>query len=448
MTPHRACAALVCAFLFPLAAAHAQAPPPDSPEAKTAPKKKSSPPKSSPSEELQKAIDSAGNDRAALVRNLENYLHTYPESSQRPQIYRALVEACLQLRDIPRATDYAERIVALTPDDMSITILTIQLLEKSGDEAALRRAVNYASRVLEYVKNPASESKSPRVSPEEWENEKKRDQMSVLLLRGRLEAKLKDNASALKDYEASYTLLPNAAAALRLGELDELNKDYASASEEYARAFALAESGTAGVNREEIRMKLGNVWRLSHGSDAGLGDFMLHTFDEVTSSATPKPARNAGIKDPFAFTVRAAPSGAAFSLSELRGKVLVINFWATWCGPCRALEPFYEQVAGQFRTEKDAVFLSANCDDDESLVAPYLDEVKPQTNVIFADGLDNLFGVESFPTVIVLDRSGKIVYRSDGFGDPNFEKDLAAAIHQAISASSTASATSSTPVTQ
>lgn len=448
MTPLRACALLLCISLLPPVIAHAQSTvAPDSPGAKTASKKKPAPPKSSPSEELQKAIDSAGNDRAALVRNLENYLRTYPESPQRPQIYRALVEACLQLRDMPRATDYAERIVALTPDDMSITILAIQLLEKSGDEAALRRAVSYASRVLEYVENPASENKSPRMSPEEWQNEKKRDQMSVLLLRGRLEAKLKDNASALKDYEASYSLLPNAAAALRLGELDELNKDYASASEEYARAFALADSGTAGVNREEIRRKLGNVWRLSNGSDAGLGDFMLHTFDDVTSSATPRPARNAGIKDPFAFTVRAAPSGAAFPLLKLRGKVLVINFWATWCGPCRALEPFYEQVARQFRTEKDAIFLSANCDDDESLVEPYLDEVKPQTNEVFADGLDNLFGIESFPTVIVLDRSGKIVYRSDGFGDPNFEKDLAAAIHQAISSSSTAS-TSSSPATR
>src|SRR5580700_1250015 len=44
-------------------------------------------------EELQQAIDRAGNDRAALVRNLEDFLKNYPESRQRPQIYRALVEA-------------------------------------------------------------------------------------------------------------------------------------------------------------------------------------------------------------------------------------------------------------------------------------------------------------------------------------------------------------------
>ena len=44
-------------------------------------------------QELQKAIEEAGNDRAALVKNLEGFLNKYPETSQRPQIYRALVES-------------------------------------------------------------------------------------------------------------------------------------------------------------------------------------------------------------------------------------------------------------------------------------------------------------------------------------------------------------------
>src|SRR5262245_10700079 len=56
-----------------------------------------------PDEELQQAIDSAGNDRAALVRNLEAFLQKYPEAPQRTRIYRALVESSLQLRDNARA---------------------------------------------------------------------------------------------------------------------------------------------------------------------------------------------------------------------------------------------------------------------------------------------------------------------------------------------------------
>jgi len=199
----------------------------------------------SPEEQLQQAITKSGNDRAALVRNLETYLVEYPESPQRPQIYRALVEACLQLRDTPRAANYAERIIALNPDDISMTVLAIQLLERNGDEAALRRAVSYSSRVLEFVDRSSSETKSPKVSPEDWASEKKRDRMAGLALRGRLELKLKDAAAAQKDFEASYAILPNTTAAEQLGEIAELKKDSNGALLQYAgsgagRAFLLA----------------------------------------------------------------------------------------------------------------------------------------------------------------------------------------------------------------
>src|SRR6266699_3062485 len=225
----------------------------------------------SPEEQLQQAINNSGNDRAALVRNLETFLKENPDSRQRPQVYRALVEASLQLRDNARAAAYAERIVALSPDDISMTILTIQLLERSGDEAALRRATNYATRVLDFVDRSSFGQKSPKVSQEDWAAEKKRNRMSVLAQRGRLQLKLKDMVAAQKDFEESYALLPGATAAEQLGEIAEMKKDFNRAIEQYARAFALADSSTGPAGRHEIRQKLGNVWRLSHGSDAGLG---------------------------------------------------------------------------------------------------------------------------------------------------------------------------------
>src|SRR5262249_22278490 len=106
--------------------------------------KQNAPKTASPEEELQKAIADAGNDRTALVRNLQAYLERYPDDPGRPRIYRALVEACTQLHDEACAADYAERIVALTPDDISMTLLAVQLIERRGDPAALRRAVTYA----------------------------------------------------------------------------------------------------------------------------------------------------------------------------------------------------------------------------------------------------------------------------------------------------------------
>src|SRR5271170_4672202 len=387
------------------------------------------------SEDLQQAINRAGNDRASLVRNLEEFRKDYPESRQRPQIYRALVEASLQLRDSPRATDYAERLVAISPEDMSMTLLAIQLLERNGDEAALRRALNYSTRVLDFINNSSDSEKSPKVSREQWQAEQKRDKVNILVLRGRLAFKLHDNASAEKDFRASMALSPSAAAGEKLGEIAELNKDLPGAIREYAKAFALADASTsaAAANRREIRQKLGNVWRLAHGSDQGLGDYILSSYDEVvTSSEAPKPKKNARAKEPYDFTLRKALDGSPFSVAEQKGKIIVLNFWATWCGPCREMEPHFERVAAQFQGVADIVFLAADCDEDESLVPPYLQEEKPRTTVVFADGLDTLLSVRSFPTLVILDRKGKIAYRAEGFDPDDVDTELSNAVRHAL----------------
>jgi thiol-disulfide isomerase/thioredoxin len=399
------------------------------PAAKTTPKQEA------PNEQLdlQKAIDGAGNDRAALVRNLEAYLKTYPESQQRSQIYRAIVESSLKVDDYARATDYAERMVALRPDDASINVLAIQLLERNGDAAGWRRATSYCTRVLEMIERTSVTDKSPRVSTEGWESDKKRDKASVLLVRGRLYQKLNELLAAQKDYEVSYALQPTAMAAMKLGEIAELRKDPNAAIQEYARAFALAGDGSGAASRTELRKKIGNAWRLAHGTEDGLGDYLLHSFDEVSASMAPaKSVRNAGIKNPYEFVLRKAPDGAPFSLAESKGKVVVLNFWATWCGPCRELEPHFEKIAARYAGEKDIQFFALNCDDDEALVRPYLQEEKPKTTVLFADNLESYFAVNSFPTTVILGRDGKIAFRTDGFDPDTVDKTLTDAIERAL----------------
>jgi thiol-disulfide isomerase/thioredoxin len=442
--------ALAAALLFLLHSVDAQEPAKPLPPA--ASKKEQSAQKGqqakTPSEqqELQTAIDDAGNDRAALARNLEAFLKKYPESPQRAQIYRALVEATLQLRDYPRATEYAERLVALRPDDTSITVLAIQLLDKYGDSAGWRRAITYCSRVIEQVSGISATEKSPRVSNEDWETEKQHDKAALLLVRGRLYQKLNDMPNAQKDFEASYALEPTAPAAEKLGELAELRKDPNTAIREYAVAFALADGTKGTSSRRDLRNKVGNVWRLAHGSEDGLGDYLLHSFDDTAAVAkAAKPARNAGLKNPYEFTLRKAPDGSPFPFADTKGKVVVLNFWATWCGPCREMEPHFEKVAAHFAGQKDIVFLGLNCDDDETLVGPYLEEEKPKTGVLFADGMEQLLAVHSFPTTLILDRTGSIAFRTDGFDPDTVDKLLVDAVERAAHPDGSPAAVAATP---
>ena len=430
-------------LLFSASAAIAQQPTKpsqSSPPSAAPPQPQALPKPTTEQQDLRKAIDDAGNDRAALVKNLEAFLKQYPESSQRLQIYRALVESSMQLRDFPRAMDYAERMVSLNPEDISNMVLTIQLLERYGDVPGYRRAVFYASRVLESIDRASPAEKSPRVSAEDWAAARRRDKSSLLIARGRLYQKLGDLPNAQKDFEASYALVPSAGAASHLGELAELKKDWNTAILEYARAFTLSDGNNA-PSRADLRKKIGNDWRLAHGSEDGLGDYLLHAFDETTAATAPtRIARNPTAKDPYDFVLRKVGDGSPVSLADSKGKILVLNFWATWCGPCHELEPHFDRIAATYIGRPDVVFFALNCDDDETLVKPYLADVKSQTPTLFADGLDRLLGVDSFPTTLVLDRSGKIAFRADGFDPDGFDKALTAAIERVTQASPAPSA--------
>jgi thiol-disulfide isomerase/thioredoxin len=270
---------------------------------------------------------------------------------------------------------------------------------------------------------------------EEWAADQKQDKMSIFAMRGRLYFKLHDYAAAEREFRTSMAASANAAVAEKLGEIAELNKDMPGAIREYAKAFALADSSGKQPNRREIRQKLGNVWRLAHGSDQGLGDYLLQAYDDVAASTdAPKPKRNAGAKEAYAFSLRKAQDGSPYLLADKKGKIVVLNFWATWCGPCRALEPHYERVAAQFQGIADIVFLAADCDEDETLVPGYLAEAKPTLTVVFADGLDSFLVVKSYPTVIVLDRAGKIAYRAEGFDPDDVESELTSAVRRTLAA--------------
>jgi thiol-disulfide isomerase/thioredoxin len=422
-------ALLLCALISPLCAAQRPASQASNPGG-SKDKPLAKPP--GPDEELQRALGDAGSDRAALLQNLEGFLKKYPDYPNRTGIYRALVEASLQLKDNARAADYSERMVSLNPNDISILLLAIELLERQEDQAGFRRALSYSTRILDLVERASPSERSARVSLEQWEQQKKSDLANTHFLRGDLYFKLKDYDAARKDLEISYETFPSAGAAQRLGETAELQKDLNTAIEKYARAFALAEGKSGSVSREEIRKKIGNVWRLAHGSEIGLGEYLLNTYDTVTRPSLKNSVRNDGVKEFSAFTLRKASNGAPYPLKHTKGKVVVLNFWTTWCGPCHALEPLFAHVAADLHNQPGALFLSANCDEDETLVAPYLQKGKAATEVVLADGLDRLFSVNSFPTVIVIDRQGKIAFRSDGFQPDTFERDLSSAVHRTV----------------
>lgn len=386
--------------------------------------------------ELQKALADAGDDSAALVRELTAYLARFPDSPRRPSIYRALVEACQQIRNNDCALDYAERFIALRPDDSQMMLLATSLLQKKGDDASLVRASGYVSRVLDRVEKTPPEEKPSSESLAEWQDGHAQLLAALYYVRGQIETTQKNYDAATQDLQKSNSSRPNALATEKLGEIAELKNDPSAAIDEYALAFALPENGPAGsVDRRDLRRKLGNAWRHVHGSDQGLGDAILAAYDRAyppqSGAAKGPAARNKDAKDAFEFVVRRM-DGTALPLAPLKGKVVVLSFWATWCEPCQELEPVFNQVASNFTGSPDLAFFAVNTDDDQSQVPPFVASQKWDVPVIYADGLDDFMKVDSLPTVLILGHAGNIVYRVGGLPPQGFAASLTAAIRSAL----------------
>lgn len=108
-------------------------------------------------------------------------------------------------------------------------------------------------------------------------------------------------------------------------------------------------------------------------------------------------------------------SGEQVSLSALRGQVVVINFWASWCPPCRAEAPLLEAAWRHYR-DRGVVFLGVNIQDREANARGFLEEF----GITFPNGRDPRnriaidYGVYGLPETFFISRDGLITYKHIG----------------------------------
>ena len=108
--------------------------------------------------------------------------------------------------------------------------------------------------------------------------------------------------------------------------------------------------------------------------------------------------------------------GKKVGLKQFRGKIILLNFWATWCGPCKEEMPFLEILHQQFK-EKDFVVVTVSVDYEEAkLVREFVNKQRYTFPVLLDPKCEvlDLFEVKAIPTTFIIDKKGKMLGRAIG----------------------------------
>jgi thiol-disulfide isomerase/thioredoxin len=193
-----------------------------------------------------------------------------------------------------------------------------------------------------------------------------------------------------------------------LGELARAQNDTARAREYYLSALSLA--GGPAPLRERVTQTLASMQPA--GADAGWLDAELAKRRDDRRTAALKTM----VDRPLPKLTLTTVDGKPFDASILKGKVVLLDFFASWCGACRAELPHLKAAFSKYQNDPDVVFLFVSIDEDSKRLQRYLNEMKFPFRVarIDATHAEQTMGFDNVPQTFYLDRGGVVRYQTTG----------------------------------
>jgi thiol-disulfide isomerase/thioredoxin len=376
-------------------------------------------------EELTRAVREGGNSPQDYIRVLEAHLAKYPMSTHRGEIEGVLAKSAVELHDDARIMKYGEAVISRDASDIQMLDKVARAYLNSDDRTSAEKALSLTNKYQEAVAKLRQEPAPGRLSAGQWAQDLDRASARALLLKARAIGLLGQTSDAIEFARKSFQMYPNEEAAREQGRWLAAKGDLSAAIEQYANAFTIEDPRSTEVDRSKDRRKLGELYTRLNGSEKGLGDLILHAYDAMSIVMADQVARLKS-KDPNTlasslvdFTLPGV-AGSGLPLASLKGKTVVIDFWATWCEPCKIQRPLYAQVQGKYKQDSDVAFISVNTDEDRTLVEPFVKSQKWSDAGYFDGGLADFLKVNSLPTTLILNKNGQVASRMNGFVPERF----------------------------
>jgi thiol-disulfide isomerase/thioredoxin len=246
----------------------------------------------------------------------------------------------------------------------------------------------------------------------------------------------------LGKYKAALPYAKDAAFLIANGQSTDENLTYARIAERALPTKTyrpqLEKFVREGKANAELKQILARAYAKDKKSSAGFDEYYAaleqdsfkHMLEELKKSMLNETAPTFALYN---------LDGAKVDLTELKGKVVVVDFWATWCGPCKASFPAMQQAVTKYKADPNVKFVFIDtweqAGDKKKNAADFIQKNKYSFDVLMDldDKVISQFKVDGIPTKYVIDKEGKIRFKAVGFdgNDDKLVKELTAMIEMA-----------------
>ena len=313
------------------------------------------------------------------------------------------------------------------------TVLEKPLLEycyKNDDLGLVLEIINKSVAVSREEYDEPSTSKPPLKISSVWK-ESREKQLALALDASAVVANALGNAdAALTNSEEAYQLT---------------NKQNKQVNEHYAEVLfkngsldgakkILEESIASGIQSPKMEEFLKQIFVTSQGSDAGFTSYYSDLKTQALDDLKAKIQSEMVTQLAPSFTLTDT-DGKEVSLSDYKGKIVILDFWATWCGPCKASFPAMKKALNKYEKGNEVKILFVNSKETAEDKLQAVKDLMEKNNYPFHVLMDNKnevfesYGVTLLPTKLIIDKAGNIRHRSFGFrGETELLDELEAVI--------------------
>jgi tetratricopeptide (TPR) repeat protein len=191
----------------------------------------------------------------------------------------------------------------------------------------------------------------------------------------------------------------------RLGMVYEKIGDLEKASSAYLKSLLKKEDGKTRSKLESISQNITGISiNIPRKNEVNIDSIISKARVEKTELAPEVNLKTINTK--------------SISISDFKGKIIILNFWASWCGPCIKELPFIQELTKIYaQNNSDVILLTINLDHSYDHLEEFLKANKYNFPVLLNKGVNISFGVKSIPTTIIIDKKGIIRYKNIGFND-------------------------------